>query len=162
MDAENTDFADQSFDLVCGTGILHHLDLEKAYSELARILKPGGRAIFLEPLGHNPLINLYRKLTPSLRSQDEHPLKIKDLRFARQFFNRIRIKYFHLLILMAVPFRSTTIFEFLINILGAIDGIIFTLAPLLRRYAWTAVMEFYDPNNSGYRDEKMDDLAVAD
>ena len=30
MNAEETAFADNSFDLICGTGILHHLNLEKA------------------------------------------------------------------------------------------------------------------------------------
>ena len=39
MDAEHTDFDDNSFDLVVGTGILHHLDLTTAYQELSRILQ---------------------------------------------------------------------------------------------------------------------------
>lgn len=73
MDAEEMEFENNSFDLVCGTGILHHLDLNKALKELVRVLKPEGKAIFVEPLGHNPIINLYRKLTPSLRTKDEHP-----------------------------------------------------------------------------------------
>ena len=60
MNAEFLEFDDNSFDLICGTAILHHLDLTRAYSELARVLKPGGLAVFMEPLGHNPLINVYR------------------------------------------------------------------------------------------------------
>jgi 2-polyprenyl-3-methyl-5-hydroxy-6-metoxy-1,4-benzoquinol methylase len=36
MDAEKTSFHDGSFDLVVGTGILHHLDLAKSYRELSR------------------------------------------------------------------------------------------------------------------------------
>ena len=61
MDAESMKFEDKTFDVVYGSGILHHLNIDKAYRELARVLKPDGVAIFIEPLGHNPLINLYRK-----------------------------------------------------------------------------------------------------
>jgi len=51
MNAEELKFADDYFDIVCGGAILHHLDLNKALSEIARVLKPDGKAIFVEPLG---------------------------------------------------------------------------------------------------------------
>src|SRR5213083_3412773 len=45
-DAENLDFADESFDLVYSHGVLHHTpDIARAVSEIHRVLKPGGRAI---------------------------------------------------------------------------------------------------------------------
>ncbi len=79
MNAECLEFEDESFDLVCGTGILHHLDLPKAFSEIARVLGKRGTAIFIEPMGHNPAIRLFRRLTPRLRTPDEHPLLMDDL-----------------------------------------------------------------------------------
>jgi len=85
MDAEHLAFPDASFDLVCGTSIIHHLDVDRAYGEVARVLKPGGIAVFLEALGHNPAINGYRRLTPALRTEDEHPLHEGHLRRARAF-----------------------------------------------------------------------------
>jgi SAM-dependent methyltransferase len=46
-DAESLPFADHSFDLVLGHAVLHHLpDLERAFSEFHRVLKPGGRLVF--------------------------------------------------------------------------------------------------------------------
>lgn len=42
MDAENTDFHDNSFDIIVGTGIIHHLDILKSYQELSRILTEEG------------------------------------------------------------------------------------------------------------------------
>ena len=54
------------FDAVLGKQILHHLDLGVAIPEIVRVLRPGGRAVFLEPLIHNPLLEGYRRLTPHL------------------------------------------------------------------------------------------------
>ncbi len=46
-DAESLPFADQSFDLVLGHAVLHHLpDLRKAFAEFDRVLAPGGRIAF--------------------------------------------------------------------------------------------------------------------
>src|SRR5208283_2307916 len=73
-DAEKLDFEDGHFDIVVGSGILHHLDLKKSLHEIWRVLRPGGKAVFIEPLAHNPVIRLYRLITPSLRTRDEHPL----------------------------------------------------------------------------------------
>jgi len=46
-DAESLPFGDESFDLVLGHAVLHHLpDLERAFSEFGRVLRPGGRIVF--------------------------------------------------------------------------------------------------------------------
>ena len=71
MDAHQTDFENDTFDLIVGRSILHHLDWEVAINEIKRILKPGGRAIFMEPLGDNPVARLFRLLTPQARTEDE-------------------------------------------------------------------------------------------
>lgn len=47
-DAENLDFADESFDLVYSHGVLHHTpDTARAIREIHRVLRPGGRAIVM-------------------------------------------------------------------------------------------------------------------
>lgn len=47
-DAENLEFADESFDLVYSHGVLHHTpDTAKAIREVHRVLRPGGRAIVM-------------------------------------------------------------------------------------------------------------------
>jgi SAM-dependent methyltransferase len=46
-DAESLPFADRSFDLVLGHAVLHHLpDLDRAFAEFHRVLRPGGRIAF--------------------------------------------------------------------------------------------------------------------
>ena len=79
MDAHALQFPDAAFDFVIGRGILHHLELAVAIPEIQRVLKPGGRAIFLEPLADNPLLRLFRKMTPKARTLDERPLTAADL-----------------------------------------------------------------------------------
>lgn len=50
LNAEELDFKENSFDLVVGAAILHHLfNPQKALKDCAKILKPGGIAIFFEP-----------------------------------------------------------------------------------------------------------------
>ena len=62
-DAERLPFADESFDLVLGHAVLHHLPrLDRAFSEFLRVLKPGGRLLFAgEPSRTGDRIAAYPK-----------------------------------------------------------------------------------------------------
>jgi SAM-dependent methyltransferase len=140
MDAENLQFPDASFDLVCGSGILHHLKLDQAYAEISRVLTPSGAAIFLEPLGHNPFINLYRRMTPELRSVDEHPLLLSDLELARNYFESIDTRFFHLATLAGVGARSSKHFGSVVGALDELDATLFAMIPWLRKFAWISVI----------------------
>jgi ubiquinone/menaquinone biosynthesis C-methylase UbiE len=145
MDAEKMQFPDNSFDVVVGTGILHHLDLSRSLSELSRVLSKEGHAIFLEPLGHNIFINLFRKFTPSMRTSDEHPLHIRDIELAKKYFHSVDTRFFHFFTLLAIPFRNTFFFRKLVDILSGIDNTLFYLFPFSKRYAWMVVLELGRP-----------------
>jgi SAM-dependent methyltransferase len=86
VDAHATGFPDDSFDLIVGDSILHHLDLRVALEELRRILRPGGKAVFMEPLWHNPILRAGRALTPTARTPDEHPLTTADWELCGEIF----------------------------------------------------------------------------
>ncbi|MGP6156913.1 MAG: class I SAM-dependent methyltransferase [Vulcanimicrobiaceae bacterium] len=144
MDAEHLAFPDASFDLVCGAGILHHLDLERAYAEVRRVLRPGGIAVFGEPLGHNALINVYRRRTPEQRTADEHPLLMRDFALARRYFGRVDVSYFHLATLAAIPFRNKRGAKTAVTVLDALDRAVFRLIPAARRFAWIVVVVLSD------------------
>ncbi len=58
--AEHLPCDSDMFDLIHGEAVLHHLHLEDAGRELERILKPGGRAGFKDPLGQNPFLEFAR------------------------------------------------------------------------------------------------------
>jgi len=79
MDAHSLDFPAGTFDLVVGYGILHHLDVPVAMGEIHRVLKPNGRVVLQEPLADDPLLRVFRRLTPSARTVDERPLTRSDL-----------------------------------------------------------------------------------
>jgi len=91
---ERLPFTDGSFDVVFGHDVLHHLDLERARDEIRRVLVPGGRAVFVEPLGHNPIINLFRDRSPDTRTDDEVPLRFADFERLGRGFRRLRHREF--------------------------------------------------------------------
>jgi SAM-dependent methyltransferase len=139
MNAEALAFAAGTFDAVCGSGILHHLELDRALAELRRVLRPEGSAVFFEPLGHNPLINLFRRFTPSMRSADEHPLRIGDLRLLSAGFARVDCRFFALSSLLAVPFGGLPGSGAALRALEAVDRALFRL-PFFRKQAWIVVV----------------------
>jgi SAM-dependent methyltransferase len=152
MDAEALAFDDDFFDLICGNGVLHHLNLDKAFSEIARVLKPTGRAIFKEPLGYNPLINLYRALTPALHTIDEHPLKKDDFEKAGRYFDKVEVHYFDLFALAAIPLMNFPGSTGLLKIASKADSKVFHLIPHLRRWAGIVVLVLSEPYQSRVKD----------
>ena len=149
MDAENMDFDDDSFDLIVCSGVLHHLDLTQAFPELARVLKPDGEIICIEPLAYNPFIQLYRKRTPHLRTEweAEHILTLEDLDLTRKYFGHVEVKFFHLATLAAVPFRNTPWFNTFLGWLEAVDEVILRL-PLIQTQAWQMIFTLSQPDQS--------------
>lgn len=139
MDAMNLGFADQSFDLVFGSGIIHHLDIALACKEIRRVLKPGGCAIFWEPLGVNPLINAYRYVTPNARTPDEHPLLPKDFQTMRKLDFKVGVEYFGLFTLVLAPFQNQKMSGRLLSILEKIDGAVLK-TPGVRFAAWYSII----------------------
>jgi SAM-dependent methyltransferase len=151
MDAEAMTFSDQTFDLVFGRGIVHHLDLEKSFSEVSRVLHDNGIAIFCEPMGHNPVLNIYRNWTPDIRTADEHPLLMDDFAIARRHFARVDRVFYGLFSVASVFFdRTATGLSY--RLLKAIDDVVLRL-PVVRRYAWYCLLVCHEPrrgNQSGH------------
>lgn len=140
MNAESMTFADASFDFVFGVGIVHHLDVAKSIAEIKRVLKPGGVALFWEPLGHNPVINLYRYLTPAARTPDEHPLLRGDFDIVGACFPGVTMRHSGLFSLAAIPLRNTRLGERLRNILDSLDRALFSFGPT-RWMSWYVEFE---------------------
>ncbi|MGI6852224.1 class I SAM-dependent methyltransferase [Mesorhizobium sp. 1B3] len=138
--AEKMELADASFDLVFGSGILHHLILDVALKEVRRVLRGGGKAIFFEPLGHNPAINLYRNRTPQSRTVDEHPLVKSDFDLIARHFSKCEPRFFGLSTLASIPFRRKAAGRVIRTVGEKVDNVLLGL-PGLKWQAWITVME---------------------
>ena len=147
MDAEQTDFEDDTFDIIHEYGALHHLKLKAAFRELSRLVKSEGRVVCTETLRHNPFIHLYRKRTPHLRTkwEVEHILGTPEIMCGLQYFKEVYTRFFHLSAIGAVPFRKKKIFNGLLSALDAVDSILLRI-PYLQRMAWIAVFLYEKPD----------------
>lgn len=68
-------FVETRFNGIVGFFVLHHLvDFDGTFRALARVLEPGGRIAFCEPVAWNPLYYLQIALTPGMRFSGEPSL----------------------------------------------------------------------------------------
>ena len=136
---EKMNLESNSFDIVYGTGILHHLEIDKCLNEIHRVLKSKGNLLFIEPLGTNPIINFYRKLTPNSRSKDEHPLIKKDFEYLNKKFIEVKIKYYGFLTLIFFPFYKSPKESRFFKILTSLDQFLFKFR-LFQLLAWSVLI----------------------
>lgn len=143
--AEELPFAARSFRLIYGKAILHHLDLDLSAQEINRLLQPSGRATFAEPLAHHPLLWLARRLTPHLRTRDEHPITVGELCHFASTFERQQMEVYFLLAPLAYLFRllpgSEALFQRLHESLQRIDAWLFRVVPPLKHLAWYGLVK---------------------
>lgn len=97
--AHDIPLPDSSVDAVMGIAILHHLDLALAAREVRRVLKPGGVAIFQEPVRNSRVLRMLRAAIP-YRSEEvsdyERPLTDEELRSFASGFRDYRSRAFSL------------------------------------------------------------------
>jgi ubiquinone/menaquinone biosynthesis C-methylase UbiE len=139
-DAENTLLPDESIDTLICSGVLHHMDLSRALTELRRILSPGGRILAVEALDYNPAIKLYRNLTPAMRTEWEksHILSLADVEFAKQYFQIGEVRYWHITSIL-YPYVKP-----LLPLFNLLDSVL-TRIPLVRLMAWIFTFELVKP-----------------
>jgi SAM-dependent methyltransferase len=97
--AHDLPFSDESFDVVFGMAILHHLDLQIALSEVFRVLKKGGAAIFREPVRNSKTMAFIRRLIPYQTeniSPYERPLTDQEIKESCRKFAEIEMREFQL------------------------------------------------------------------
>jgi ubiquinone/menaquinone biosynthesis C-methylase UbiE len=144
-DGHKTPFPDDAFDVVVGLAILHHLDLEGALLEVKRILKPGGRAVFREPLVHNPVLRVARALTPFSRTPDERPLSVQDWQLCASLFPNFAHHERELVATFLIPLSLLLpqgLQKALARHVVRLDDWLLTRFAFLRRYARLTILVF--------------------
>lgn len=161
-DIEKLSFFGNTFDLIFGNSILHHVTLDKALPELHRVLKKNGKVVFIEPLTYNPMINYYRKIANLVRTPDEHPLKISDVSKFNKYFTNVKHYEFHFLTLLIFCYffvfkrihpnkdrywkkiiKEGENYKNFFNFLYFFDKLILGIFPFLKWFCWVTVIEGY-------------------
>ena len=133
---------DESVDVVFGMAILHHLDLSLASEEVFRVLKKGGRAIFLEPVRNSKFIKFVRNLIPYQQpdvSPFERPLTDIELKefaakFSKYHSRAFWLPFVNLIEVLRLP-------ENTFHAAVGIDGRVLRKASFMHYYASIRVIE---------------------
>lgn len=140
--AEILPYKANSFDLVTTFLALHHFNLDLSLSEIYRVLKPGGKGVFMEQLLNSKILYLLRQFIPV--SDNESPggggINSEELRVKlRAAGFRYRIREYELLTrLERIPLLNK-----LQKTLRKIDYTILLYLPFLRHFARTTVIEIF-------------------
>ncbi len=133
------------FDAAYGNAILHHVDLKAAAPELLRVLRPGGIAVFAEPLGENSLLEFARRSLPypgKARDSFERPLRYQDLAALGRVIPLATVREYQFLSMARRVIQNTRIRR----ILEATDAWLLKRFPFLRRWCRYVVIVLRKPN----------------
>lgn len=139
--AEQMPFEDGSFDAVIGLAVLHHLVMDQAAPEIARVLVPGGRAVFLEPLSENRFLDFVRDYVPYPGKKS--PLRHRGVTFAMldeasRYFAATAFRPFYLTAMLNRAFGHQTA----ITPLERLDDIVISRVPRVHGLCRQVVVTF--------------------
>jgi hypothetical protein len=120
--------------------------LPRAACEIARVLKPGGCAVFCEPWGENWLLRLARgrlSYAAKARTVDEQPLRQRDLECFTSHFAQVEVQGYQLLSMINRFLGQRRTFAGL----DRCDKLLLDRIPRLRRYCRYVVMTLRQPRS---------------
>lgn len=141
---EQIPFANESIEAVFAQNFLMHVNPELVGREVWRVLKPGGRAIFVEPLSHHPLIKFYRTLFSSYKGIKPKWTRREDLALLARPFSYTKTSGFYLLTALAsVGFiqKRHWLLKPTFTVLHGLDRLLLKVFPGLEKYTWVSVTE---------------------
>ncbi len=143
---EQFDDPAETYDFIIGNQVLHHFELDQAMPNIRRLLKPGGRGVFCEPvlllpaplrrLRDQPLVK--RVLPKRVDTPTERSVSLEDLAIIRNAFANLRVHPFQLL---ARARNFVTLSDTAISRLARIDAWLLTHVAALRPLCRFVVLE---------------------
>ncbi|HLW81387.1 MAG TPA: class I SAM-dependent methyltransferase [Candidatus Acidoferrales bacterium] len=89
-EGENLNVPSDHYDVIYIANTIHHVqDRASLFQQMRRALKPGGMFFSYDPLIYNPFINIYRRMATAVRTPDESPLSVADVKLARKYFSHV-------------------------------------------------------------------------
>jgi len=153
---EDLPYRDVSFDLAVGAYVLHHVDVERAVRELHRILKPGGRAVFTETWGKNPLLVWAGKYLAGkfgiakYGTKYEHPITVVDIKKMRTVFSEVYLEFPEFIFFKKAAtnvFRWKKNLKFITDILVKIDSFVTHWFPSFNKYGYYCIIKLTKGDN---------------
>lgn len=149
----------EQFDIIYVGNLFHHVDIEKALDCIQGHLVHGGTLVCWEPVAYNPIINVYRKIASQVRSKDEKPFRLSDIKRFTHRFNSVTVEWFWfttliIFMVMAVVQRRNpnkerywksvvkegVYWKRLYVPLEKLDTIVLTIFPFLKPLCWNVVL----------------------
>lgn len=141
---EQIPFEADEFDLVFAQNFLMHVSALKVGQEIWRVLKPNGKAVFIEPLAHHPVVKIYRKFFSGYKGTRPRWTTHHELAELARPFHKVTTHSFYLATALAsVSFiqKRRGLLKIVFTVLHQIDKLLLKIAPHSERYAWIAVTE---------------------
>ncbi|WP_437324180.1 class I SAM-dependent methyltransferase [Sorangium sp. So ce381] len=139
------------FDLVAGIFILHHLEPFEEFARVLRsVVKPGGRALFVENSARNPLLMFARRNLvgkygiPKHGDDEEHPLEPREIDILRGQFSDVSVHFAELVFLRMINtyvFRNAPRFSRVTGAIARLDDYLYSRVPATRRLSYLQLLE---------------------
>ncbi len=143
MDAMHLAFPDNTFDFIISKSVLVFTDHKHVAKECYRVLKPGGKAIFMENMRHHPMVWLYRKMFLKYSGKLRY-FSVRDIETVGAEFGKLEHREFHLSAVSALFWQKCIsiplFYRWNLRILKAIDIILLKCLPFLKRFCWITAM----------------------
>ena len=143
MDARYLAFPDDTFDFVISKSVLVFTDHKQVAKECYRVLKSGGKAIFMENMRHHPMVWLYRKMFLKYSGKLRY-FSVRDIETVGAEFEKLEHREFHLSAVSALFWQKyipiPLFYRWSLRVLKAIDISFLKCLPFLNRFCWITAM----------------------
>ena len=143
MDAMHLAFPDNTFDFIISKSVLVFTEHTQTAKECYRVLKPGGKAIFIENMRYHPMVWLYRKMFLKYSAKLRY-FSIHDVETVGAEFENLEHREFHLSAVGALFWQKflalPSLYRMSLRFLKAIDTSLLKCLPFLKRFCWITAM----------------------